>query len=338
MADLTRPPRVIIGCQQTKSSRQAAEKLAALYKRWVPRELIITMDQWSAELSKLASNALLAQRISSINSLSAICEAVGADINSVAEGVGADPRIGNKMLQSGLGWGGSCFPKDVAALVYLARSLGLDSVANYWAAVLDMNRAQQSRFAHRILSCMHGCVNGKSIAILGFAFKPNTSDTKNSPSKNLACQLLREGATICVYDPMVSEDQIYKDVNPSEEESKRLRIFSTAGEACAGVEAIVVATAWHQFMTPDGCEAPYKANGEVCTNDLHINDLQSDGVYPEVGKERINWPSIVENMVRPAFIFDGRNFLSAQYLESLGCRYVGIGRLSKWDRDHRFLR
>ncbi|KAJ5102451.1 UDP-glucose 6-dehydrogenase [Penicillium argentinense] len=332
--DLLHPSRVIIGCQRTTSGQLAAEKLAAVYRRWTPHELIITMNQWSAELSKLASNALLAQRISSINSLSAICEAVGADINSVAEACGTDPRIGNKMLQSGLGWGGSCFPKDVAALIYLARSLGLNSVADYWAVVLEMNEDQQSRFAKRILSCMHGCINGKLITILGFAFKQNTSDTKNSPSKNLARELLREGATIHIYDPMVSEAQIYRDVNASDEQSRRLRIFSTAGEACAGADAVVVATEWDQFKTPDICQAPYETNVAVGTNGMHTKDIQNNGAHHEHETGGIDWASIVDNMYRPAFIFDGRNILNAQYLESLGCRYVGIGHLSKWDRQH----
>lgn len=314
--DLLNPSRVIIGSERTDSGRRAAQELADVYKRWTAPELIITMDQWSAELSKLASNAMLAQRISSINSLSAICEAVGADVNSVAQGLGTDPRIGSKMLHSGLGWGGSCFPKDVAALVYLARSLGLESVAKYWAAVLEMNDDQQSRFVKRILSCMHGSINGKSIAILGFAFKGDTSDTKNSPSKRLASELLAEGASISIYDPMVSEAQIHADLNPTEEQLKRLRIFSSAPEACAGVDAVVVATEWDEFKTP---------------NDLPTSRT-SDGVDSELKDARIDWISIVRNMKRPAFVFDGRNILSSRYLEGLGARYVGIGHSSRWDR------
>lgn len=320
MKDLLNPSRVIIGSERTESGRRAAQELTGVYKRWTMPELIITMDQWSAELSKLASNALLAQRISSINSLSAICEAVGADINSVAQGCGTDPRIGNKMLQSGLGWGGSCFPKDVAALVYLARSLGLNSVANYWAAVLEMNDDQQSRFVKRILSCMHGSINGKSIAILGFAFKGNTSDTKNSPSKRLASELLAENANISVYDPMVSKAQIYADLDPTEEQLKRLGIFSSAAEACAGVDAVVVATEWDEFRTPSGLPESQTPNEKANDVDTEFRDGRTD------------WISIVRNMKRPAFVFDGRSILSSRYVEGLGARYVGIGHSSRWDR------
>ncbi|KAJ5087981.1 UDP-glucose 6-dehydrogenase [Penicillium angulare] len=334
VTDLLHPSRVLIGCQRTETGRQAAEKLAEIYKRWTSPELIITMDQWSAELSKLASNALLAQRISSINSLSAICEAVDANIDSVVEGCGSDPRIGNKMLHSGIGWGGSCFPKDVAALVYLARSLGLNTVANYWNAVLEMNEDQQTRFVKRILGCMQRCINGKNIAVLGFSFKKDTSDTKHSPSIKLVRGLLVEGATICVYDPMVSESQIRTDVSPSKDDSTRLRVFSTADEACANADAVVVATEWDEFKTPEALLASHQVNLINGVNGSETNDVGMNGAHEISARKKVDWHSIVDNMKQPAFIFDGRNMLSSQYFENLSCRYVGIGYSSRWDDVH----
>jgi UDPglucose 6-dehydrogenase len=177
----------------------------------VPDDLIIHMDSWSSELSKLAANALLAQRVSSINSLAAICEETGADIDFVSTACGLDRRITRAMLQPSLGWGGGCFKKDIFCLVYLARGLGLEQVANYWASVVEINDYQKARFLERIISHMHGCVGKKSIAVLGFAFKKNTSDTKNSAAITLVRGLLAEGALVSVYDPLVPESQILAD-------------------------------------------------------------------------------------------------------------------------------
>ncbi|KAI9933728.1 UDP-glucose 6-dehydrogenase 1 [Aspergillus wentii] len=315
--DLLHPSRVLIGHQQTPSATKAAEELASIYERWTPSNLIVTMDQWSSELSKLGANAMLAQRLSSINSLSAICEAVGADINSVSESCGLDPRIGNQMLRSTLGWGGGCFEKDVLCLVYLAESLGLTEVANYWAAVVEMNNYQKSRFFMRIVDCMHGCVGAKSIAILGFSFKKNTSDSKCSAAIPLAQNLITEGATVSVYDPMVQADRVVADVNPSNPSA--LRVCTTAYEACEGADAIVIATDWDEFQTP-------MSNGDIQMSDTKRNteDFQSPPPTPD-GEKHLDWSRIMSGMQEPKFIFDGRNMLDGHYLKRLGARYHRIG-------------
>ncbi|KAE8374710.1 UDP-glucose/GDP-mannose dehydrogenase family, NAD binding domain-containing protein [Aspergillus bertholletiae] len=327
ITDLFYPTKVLIGHQQTPSSCKAAEELAAIYARWVPLELIITMDSWSSELSKLASNAMLAQRISSINSLTAICEAVGADIDSVSVSCGMDPRIGKQMLKSTLGWGGGCFEKDILCLIYLARSLGLTPVANYWASVIEMNEYQKSRFFMRIVSSMHGSVAAKPIAILGFAFKKNTSDTKNSAAIPLVRNLLQEGALVSIYDPMVPPDRILKDVNATDSQYSSVQVCTSAYEACNGAEAVVIATEWDEFQTA----IPTGDVRMTVANDTTPKEPQSPPGTPDDKDRRLNWELIVNHMRPPKFIFDGRNILDKQYLGQLGARYVGIGNGSEWD-------
>ncbi|KAE8368672.1 UDP-glucose/GDP-mannose dehydrogenase family, NAD binding domain-containing protein [Aspergillus caelatus] len=326
ITDLFYPTKVLIGHRQTPSSRKAAEELAAIYSRWVSPELIIMMDRWSSELSKLAANAMLAQRISSINSLSAICEAVGADIDSVSASCGMDPRIGKGMLKSTLGWGGGCFEKDILCLVYLARSLGLTPVANYWASVIEMNEYQKSRFFMRIVSSMHGSVGGKSIAILGFAFKKNTSDTKNSAAIPLVRNLLQEGALVSIYDPMVPPDRILIDVSAAGSHSASVQVCPSAYEACNGVDAVVIATEWDEFQTP----IPTGDVRMTTAKDTRIEEPQSPPSTPGDKGRRLDWEWIMNRMRSPRFIFDGRNILDRQYLEQLGARYIGIGSGSEW--------
>ncbi|KOC14348.1 UDP-glucose/GDP-mannose dehydrogenase [Aspergillus flavus] len=326
ITDLFYPTKVLIGHQEKPSSRKAAEELAAIYTRWVSPELIITMDRWSSELSKLAANAMLAQRISSVNSLSAICEAVGADIESVSASCGMDPRIGKGMLKSTLGWGGGCFEKDILCLIYLARSLGLTPVANYWASVIEMNEYQKSRFFMRIVSSMHGSVGGKSIAVLGFAFKKNTSDTKNSAAISLVRNLLQEGALVSIYDPMVPRDRILTDVAAAGSHSTSVQVSTSAYEACNGADAVVIATEWDEFQTPI-------ATGDVrmtTAKDTSIEEPQSPPSTPDNKGKNLNWEWIMNHMRPPKFIFDGRNILDRQYLEQLGARYIGIGSGSEW--------
>ncbi|GAB1195151.1 hypothetical protein APSETT444_004405 [Aspergillus pseudonomiae] len=326
ITDLLYPTKVLIGHQQRPSSRRAAEELAAIYARWVSPELIITMDRWSSELAKLAANAMLAQRISSVNSLSAICEAVGADIESVSASCGMDPRIGKGMLKSTLGWGGGCFEKDILCLVYLARSLGLTPVANYWASVVEMNEYQKSRFFMRIVSSMHGSVGAKSIAILGFAFKKNTSDTKNSAALPLVQSLLQEGALVSIYDPMVPPDRILTDVNAAGSHSASVQVSTSAYEACNGADAVVIATEWDEFQTP-------MPTGDVrmtTAKDTSIEEPRSPPSTPSDKEGRLDWNRITDHMRPPKFIFDGRNMLDRQYVEQLGARYVGIGSGSEY--------
>lgn len=308
------------------------------------------MDCWSSELSKLAANAMLAQRLSSINSLSAICEAVGGDIDSVSTACGLDPRLGQSMLKSSLGWGGGCFQKDVLDLIYIARSLGLDTVANYWAAVIEMNDEQKTRFLRRILSCMHGSVRGKSIAILGFAFKKNTSDTKNSPAIPVVRGLVAEGARISIYDPMVPSTTILADLAPlSDMERAQVHICGTAYDACDDAEAVVIATEWDDFRMTEHQKpsSTHSSQGDEQEQEeeepwatpqqrpasrcLTPKSEESLLMLSPAARELVDWEGIVQRMQSPKYVFDGRNILPGEQMEALGCRYVRIGRMSDWD-------
>ena len=202
--DLFKSDRVLIGGRTTPKGEQAVQALVDVYANWIPREKIVTTNIWSSELSKLVSNAFLAQRISSINSISALCEATGADVDEVATAVGKDSRIGPKFLKASVGFGGSCFQKDILNLVYLCQQYGLDEVADYWQGVIAINDYQKNRFASRIQQALFNTVNGKKIAFWGWAFKKDTNDTRESAAIYVASQLLSEGAEIVVYDPKVS--------------------------------------------------------------------------------------------------------------------------------------
>lgn len=210
ITDLLNPDRILIGGEESPAGHQAIKKLKEIYTNWIPCEKIISTNTWSSELSKLAANAFLAQRISSINAISAICEVTGADVSEVAGAVGSDSRIGSKFLQASVGFGGSCFQKDVLNLVYIAESLNLPEVASYWLQVIEMNDFQKTRFARRIIECLFNTITDKKIAILGFAFKKNTGDTRQSPAIFVCKYLLDEGAQLCIYDPKVPKHQIIK--------------------------------------------------------------------------------------------------------------------------------
>ena len=207
--DLKYPDRVLIGGE----NKQAMQALIDIYKRWVPIEKIISTNTWSSELSKLVANAFLAQRISSINSISALCEATGADINEVASAIGFDSRIGKKFLNSGPGFGGSCFKKDILNLVYLSKQLGLQSVANYWEGVLAINIWQQNRISRIIIEKLFGTISSKKISILGFSFKANTNDTRESASIRICNDLLNEGALLYIHDPKVNISQVERELD-----------------------------------------------------------------------------------------------------------------------------
>jgi len=240
--DLNNPDRVLIGALPTRTSVDAQKRLASVYARWVPPNRILLMSAWSSELSKLAANAMLAQRISSINSLSSVCEAIGADIEEVSLAIGKDHRIGKEFLRAGPGFGGSCFQKDILNLIYLARSLNLDKVAEYWEPILRINSWQKERFVHRIIQHMYGTVHGKRIAVLGFAFKKDTGDTRGSPAIGIVAALLEEGADVYVYDPVVSAKQIHDDLGTG-----KVTVWHDAYEACIEADAMVVCTAWDEF-------------------------------------------------------------------------------------------
>jgi UDPglucose 6-dehydrogenase len=210
--DLFISDRVLIGGDQTESGQKAVQALVDVYVNWIPEEKILTTNVWSSELAKLASNAMLAQRISSINSLSALCEKTGANIDELSKAIGMDHRIGPHFLKASVGFGGSCFQKDILNLVYLCKYYGLDEVAEYWHQVVKINDYQKDRFAQKIIDHFGGDLTGKTIAILGWAFKANTNDSRESAAIYVAEKLHKAGATVEIYDPMVSEDSIYSDV------------------------------------------------------------------------------------------------------------------------------
>ena len=288
IADLLNPDRVLIGGERTPEGQKALQTLVDVYARWVPRERIVTTNLWSSELSKLVANAFLAQRISSINSISALCEATGADVDEVANAIGKDSRIGPKFLKASVGFGGSCFQKDILNLTYLCEHFGLPDVAAYWESVVKMNDWQKRRFAARIVSALFNTVAGKKIAVLGFAFKKDTNDTRESAAINVCRDLLGEHANVSVYDPKVPADEIRRDVLGKAEDA-RLTVAKTAYEACAGAHAIAVLTEWDEFKTLD-------------------------------------FNKIYEGMTKPAFVFDGRNILNLEELGAIGFRVHGIGK------------
>ncbi len=289
VADLLAPDRVLIGGERTPAGARAVEALAAVYARWVPRERIITTNLWSAELSKLVANAFLAQRISSINAISALCEATGADIDEVAGAIGRDSRIGPKFLKASVGFDGSCFQKDILNLVYLCETYGCPEVAAYWESVVSINDWQKQRFAQRIVEQLFNTVADKRIAVLGFAFKKDTDDTRESPAISVVRDLLAENARVVIYDPQVPERQIVKDVLGPGSESERLTVAVSAEAAAEGAHALVVVTEWDEFAT-------------------------------------IDFARILARMQRPAFVFDGRNLLPLEKLRALGFRAFGIGK------------
>ncbi len=207
--DLEAPDRVLIGGDDSAS----IDALAAIYAHWVPQQQILRTNLWSSELSKLTANAFLAQRISSINSIAAFCEASGADVREVARAIGTDSRIGPKFLNAGPGFGGSCFQKDILNLVYLCRHFGLPEVADYWESVVALNTWQQHRIARLVVQKLFGTVTESGLAILGFAFKADTNDTREAPAIRICRDLLEEGAQLVIHDPKVKADQMARDLN-----------------------------------------------------------------------------------------------------------------------------
>jgi UDPglucose 6-dehydrogenase len=282
------PDRVLIGGRETPSGQKAIQAIVDLYTNWVPRERIITTNLWSSELSKLASNAFLAQRISSINAISALCEKTGADINEVAHAIGLDNRIGPKFLKAGIGFGGSCFRKDILNLVYLCEYYGLDEVATYWEQVIKMNEYQQARFVSNMISAMFNTIAGKRIVLFGAAFKADTSDTRDSPALAVCRSLLDEQAEVVISDPHALENA-RTDLG---EAAKRVIFEPNPITAAKGAHAIAVLTDWLNFNLLD---------------------------YEE----------IFRSMVKPAFIFDGRNILDHDRLYQIGFNIYMIGKSPK---------
>ena len=289
MLDHASPERVMIGCVPSASGRQAASALAEVYKKWVPPDRVMISDLWSAELSKLAANAFLAQRISSVNSISALCEKTGADVSEVAYAIGVDSRIGRKHLQASVGFGGACYETHLRNLIYLCRHYRLHEVAKYWESVISMNDWQKRRFASKVVSTMFNTVSGKKLAVLGFAYKKNTSDTRQSVAIDVCRFLLAEKATLSVHDPRVSSEAIgitFSGVRGAEE---LVAVETDPYVACDGAHAILVLTEWDVFT-------------------------------------RLDYQRIFNRMERPAFVFDGRNLLDHDLLRSIGFTVFGIGK------------
>jgi UDPglucose 6-dehydrogenase len=245
--DLENPDRVLIGGHNTESGQRAVAALVEVYAGWVPRDRILTTSVWSSELSKLAANAFLAQRISSINSLSALCESTEADVTEVARAIGMDARIGSRFLNASVGFGGSCFKKDILNLVYLCQHYCLHEVADYWEQVVKMNEYQEDRFAEKMISCMFNTVAGKRIAVFGFAFKADTGDTRESPAIRVCRFLVEERAVVVVTDPKAL-DNARKDLADL---AGKISYEPDPYKAAEGAHALAVATDWAEYKTLD---------------------------------------------------------------------------------------
>jgi len=293
ITDLLNPDRILIGGETSEKGKEAIDALVEVYANWVSNDNILTTNVWSSELSKLVANAFLAQRVSSINSISALCEATGADVREVSKAIGMDSRIGSKFLQASVGFGGSCFQKDILNLVYIAKTFGLNEVADYWEQVILMNDHQKSRFATNILKTLYNTVSGKKIAILGWAFKKDTNDTRESAAIYVTDELLEERASISIYDPKVKEERVFADLDylntRSPEENKELvEVYEDPYEASKDAHAIAILTEWDEFKTYD-------------------------------------WQRIYDGMLKPACVFDGRAILDRDQLEKIGFKYYCIG-------------
>ena len=252
--DLFKSDRVLIGGDDTPSGKEAVKSLVDIYNRWIPAEKILTTNVWSSELSKLASNAFLAQRISSINSLSALCEKTGADIDELSNAIGMDHRIGPHFLKVSVGFGGSCFKKDILNLVYLCKTYGLNEVADYWEGIIKINDYQKNRFVNKILSVFDNNIKGKSILILGWSFKANTNDSRESASISVTEKIYNSGGLIEIYDPMVDEKRIYEDIDSVwnlKTTKPKIKILKSIPSKLKNYDIAVILTEWEEFKQID---------------------------------------------------------------------------------------
>lgn len=301
VSDLDKPDRVLIGGKEDEHGQRAIKILADVYAHWVPRDLILATNLWSAELAKLTANAMLAQRISSINSISALCEETGADVAEVARSIGMDSRIGNKFLNASVGFGGSCFQKDILNLVYICETMGLQKVSDYWRMVIEINDYQKSRYVERVIKSMFNTVSKKKIAVLGFAFKKDTGDTRETPAIDVCRGLLADGADLHVYDPKVEAQHVHYELSAAKFSWDHPRVYTSASrltsvtvvqdvyEACKDAHAICLLTEWDEFKTLD-------------------------------------YSKIYSTMIKPAFIFDGRNILDHAALREQGFIVYALGK------------
>ncbi|MGD0280093.1 MAG: nucleotide sugar dehydrogenase [Smithella sp.] len=285
VSDLENPDRVLIGSHETKSGMKSRAELIEIYARWIPLKKIITSNIWSSELSKLVANAFLAQRVSSINSISALCEKTDADISEVSRAVGMDSRIGDKFLNAGIGFGGSCFKKDILNLVYLCSYYGLPEVAAYWESVVKINEYQQERFITNILKSMFNTLAGKKICILGFAFKADTGDTRESPAINITRKLLAEHAEIIISDPKALKNAAIDLVGIK----GNIKYIDNPYQAALGCHALIILTGWDIYRGLD-------------------------------------FRKLYRSMVKPAFLFDGRNILDHHKCFTIGFNVYPIGK------------
>jgi len=290
--DMEHPDRVLIGGDVTVEGQAAVNALVDIYAHWVPRAKILTTNLWSSELSKLTANAFLAQRISSINAISELCEATGADVDEVAHAIGTDSRIGPKFLKASVGFGGSCFQKDILNLVYLCEHFGLTAVARYWEQVVIMNDHQKHRFTQRIVRSLYNTVANKRLAVLGFAFKKDTNDTRESPAIYVCKDLLSERAKVAIYDPQVTPERVSLDLGIKDLAAGGVEVCADVYVAAKGAHALIICTEWDEFKS-----------------------LDFERIYGE--------------MNHPAFIFDGRNILDLAALRKIGFTASGIGKSNR---------
>ena len=290
--DLEKPDRVLIGGED----KDSLHILSLIYQNWIPKEKIFLTNLWSSELSKLTSNAFLAQRLSSINAISALCEKSGADVNEVSKAIGADTRIGSKFLNAGPGFGGSCFQKDLLNLVYLCRFYNIDEAANYWEKVIELNEWQKDRISKLIVNVFFGTITSKKIVLLGFSFKPNTNDVRESPAISIALDLIENGANLVIHDPKVTENQITENIGPNKRNS--LNCESTDGswsftrnieEAFTNADAGVIITEWEEYY-------------------------------------KLDWLKISNFMRKPSWIFDSRGIIAENDLDGTEINLWKVGK------------
>jgi len=286
VSDLEFPHRVLIGCNDSPTKDYAMSQILDIYQHWVPEEKIVTTDRWSSELSKLTANAFLAQRVSSINSISALCEKTGGNITDISKIIGMDCRIGKYFLNSSVGFGGSCFHKDVLDLVYLCDYYNLPQVAQYWRSVIEINDFQKQRFVENIIHTMYDSVKNRHLTIFGFSFKKDTGDTRESPAITICQSLLTEGCILHIYDPKVPADHIYHSLHQISD--NQIIVESDPYQSCLKSEAIIILTAWELFK-----------------------DLDYNKIY--------------DTMEHPSFIFDGCHMLNHDLLKKIGFHFYGLG-------------
>ena len=296
--DLLDSDRVLIGGESTVAGKKAVNILADIYSRWISKDRIVTTNLWSSELSKLTANAFLAQRISSINSISALCEKTGADVQEISKAIGYDSRIGSKFLNASVGFGGSCFQKDIMNLVYLCKKYNLNEVADYWHGVIKINDYQKNRFSNIIKTKLFNTVNQKKITLLGWAFKKNTNDSRESAAIYIAYNLLEEGAILNIYDPKIKINKIKDDLKLLYEQRERfdyeskldnIFCFNNSYDASINSHALLVLTEWDEFKS-------------------------------------IDFKKIYNSMEKPAFVFDGRKILNDTELIDIGFNVYEIGK------------